>query len=473
MEILRHIWSLIPVDDITDLSAVSKVLRDAGGHYIERHLQRRQKYSLVRTTPSLGDSLINFEEYAGNLFPPLPLLSTLLELSQEPILGEYVKEVRIDSYSSSWGSRSSKRRFWTQNYAEAIATAMYHCRYLECHDRIGSKAKRYIESIEKGNEDLLIGLLLSLLPEIRTLRLRCTDVLLKYCNRIIKRIASDPTATALSRLTTIIIEFNHGFLTERRPMDVLGVLAALPSLRTLWARNIGHVTTPTSRADLVPTTNVTELVLNRISINSASLDMFLDIFRYLEKFTYETWGPLSPRASLFSPSDIITFLMRNTKNSLTYLKLYSRCSGGRWMGSLANFSKLSHIRTDWRLLVDKGNDSVYQLVENLPATVQQLHLKVDREFDVHSASDLIENLVLEQPSRFPAFSDFLLQHITHNASDFLLRKAFIRTAKKAGLNIHCDHEPDRDCFEQEFRNAGPWRPALTDALSRLIQEGTE
>ena len=134
---------------------------------------------------------------------------------------------------------------------------------------------------------------------------------------------------------------------------------------------------------------------------------------------------------------------------------------------------MTHIHTDWRLLLDEANASDQQLVDNLPSTVQQLYLKVDPHFDVETNATLIENLVLAKKSRFPVLRDLRLVHISCDQSNVLLRKVFVRTAANVGLVISCDTAADPDFAEVERNNTRERDfPSLTEHLSSLL-EGDE
>ena len=479
IETLQQIWSLIPTADIPNLSMACKVINDAGQRHRKEVYKRYKNFSLVRKTYEYDDeNLDDFSVDFGVEFRAPPrLFSVLSDISNEPTLAEYVEEVQIDSCLSTWGLRGAhKRQFWTKAFGEVLASVMRDCAYLNCHDGalgMTEEAERCTRSIENGNEDLIIGLLLSLLPRIRIFRLRCTKLVPQICVSMIERIAGDPTATALSHLTTVKIDFNHGCYTSPQPLAMLAAFAALPSLRTLCAKNIGWVS---RRPSEYPTnqSNVLDLALKRISINLKCLDRFLGMFKALEKFKCEFFVPRSSTltGSIFKADDIISVLLHHTLQSLTHLTLYSRCNSSTWMGSLRQFTMLSHIRTDWHLLLDEANASEYQLVENLPSTVQQLTLKVAPHFDVETGSILIEKLVLAKKSRFPGLRGLRLLHISPEKAMILHGKTHVRAAARDGLMIDCDSQPDPDRAGIEWTSTEARDlPTLTQHLSRLI-EGT-
>ena len=475
-ETLQQIWGLVSTDDITNLYATCKVMRDTGECYREEHFQRRKKYSLIRKASESQVSLDDFffEEYAPESLPPPPLFTLLSDISIEPILAEYVKEVRIHSCLSSWGLReASWRQFWTKAFGEVLASVMHSCPYLKCHNEamcMTEEARRLIKGIENGDEDLIVGLLLSLLPRVRTLRFRCMQLIPQNCVHLIEQIARDPTATALSHLTTVEIDFSHGCWTSQTPLAMLSAFAALPSLKTLCAKNVGRITQRRSE-NILNRSNVTRLALKRISIGFTCLDTFLDMFKDLKSFEYVSFVPRDSNLSSSGPDNILSLLLWYADESLTHLTLYSLCKDTTWMGPLDAFSSLSHIHTDWPLLLDEANPSEQQMVKNLPSTVQQLTLKVGPHFDVETSSILIEKLVLAKKSRFPVLKGLLLLHISCDKSESLRRKPFFKTAQEVGLIINFDSnsDPDRAGFE---RNDNTWLrkfPTLTEQMSRLLE----
>lgn len=504
-ETLQRIWSLVPTDDIMSLAAVCETIRYAGKEYITKHRERQQKYSLMRKTLGVEDRLTTFVGSPYDLSPPPPLFTIFRDICKEPVIAEYVKEVVIDSCSVSWGdNRPTKRKLWTLGYGGVLASIMHSCQYLSCREEAGGmteEARRCIRSIEEGNEDVPIGLLLALLPRIRSLRFRCTPAVPAFCVRVISRIARDSTATALSQLTKVEIDFNYGAHNSEQPLAMLVAFAALPSLTSLSARNMGQVTHDNLEKPSTNTSRVTELTLDRISIDATSLFTFLAIFKALKKFTYESLDPRKLRRPNFSPKEIISSLLRCAKESLTHLTLYSHYSERTWMGSLGAFTVLSHLHTDWGLLLDARNAWEQQLVENLPPTVQELHLNVNVEppqqshlkakgepptvqefhlnatvepfFDVDVASILIDRLVLAKRRRFPVLVDFLLLHMTGKNTTALMRRPCIRTAAKDGLIIRCDTTVDPDHVQLEWyymtvRQFVPVNPLETH-LSRLLE----
>ena len=349
---------------------------------------------------------------------------------------------------------------------------MHQCPYLSCRKVGGGlteDAKRCIQSIERGNEDVPIGLLLSLLPRIRTLRFRLTYSFPEFCVRMINHIACDSTATALSQMTTVSIDFSYGDYPSEQRLALLILFSTLPSMTTLCAKNIG-----TARHPCVPyaspnSSNVTEVVLQRTSIYPPSLQAFLVAFKALKKFTYESFDPRDPRA-WFNATMITNTVLRSARDSLTHLTLYSHFSTPSWMGSLHYFRALTHIYTDWSLLVDEKDASAQQLVANLPSSIQQLHLKVDCHFKVRASSILIENLVLAKPSRFPALTYLLLLQMESKKSTALMKKAFVRTAARGGFIIRCDTEMDPDLEQFKWHKRGVNRfPSLRQNLERLVQ----
>ena len=476
-ETLEQIWSLIQPGDVLSLAAVSKHIKKIGEEYIKKHKKRCKKYSLIRKTSASEDGSLNFGDMSYLVPPPL-LLSTLHDIVKEPILAEYVKEVVIGCCKTSFEpARSpSKRRYWTQAYGGVLASVMHNCPYLSCREEAGGmtqEARRCIKSIEEGNEDVLIGLLLSLLPKIRTLRFQGgTPAIPNFCFQVINRIACDSTATALSHLTRLDIDFNWGAFILEKPLATLVTCAALPSLITLCARNIGRVTHNNSESPPTATSRVAELILDGISVDPKRLFDFLAIFKALQRFTYKQLDPQELKTPDFSPKDIIDSLLRCAKASLTHLTLYSRYSDRTWMGSLRAFTVLSHIHTDWRLVQDETNASDQQLVDNLPLIVQQVHLKVERRFDIKAASILIGNLALAKSSRFPALTDFLLLHMTKENANALRIRPYIKTAKTDGLAIWCDTtiDPDRTQLKMNDPDPRPRQfPNLDQHLSRLLE----
>ena len=435
-EILQQIWSLIQKDDILNLAGACSAIRNVGESFRKKHMERLERYSAFRKMTELEDNRSNYGEHSVNLFPPPALLSLLRDICNEPVTAEYIKDIVIDSCNVSWnGSISDRRHLWTNECEHVFASIMENCPYLSYHNAAGgmtAEANRCIQSIERGNEDVPIGLLLSLLPKARTLRFCLTDFIPTFCAQMISHIACDSTANALSQLTTVTIDFSHGTYTPQQPLALLIMFATLPSMDSLRAFNIGAASHPYVTNVSEKSSKVTEISLRRTVIYHTSLHAYHVMYKALKKFTYESFDPQNPGA-WYNPKMIINELLRSAKDSLTHLTLHSHASTRTWMdslhimGSLDIFPALTHLHTDWHSLVDDRNASAQQLVAHLPPTIQELHLKVNSDFNVHANTIDIQNLVLAVPSRFPGLTDLRLRQLGGEKSKVLMRKQFVKT----------------------------------------------
>ncbi|CAF9925405.1 MAG: hypothetical protein HETSPECPRED_005827 [Heterodermia speciosa] len=471
-EILRMIWSLLSPKDMASLSSTCQIIRRAG----QPHVDRLKRYSIIGNTAKREDNLGSFERNSDRRFPPPRFVLIVDGISKDPLATEYVHEFQIDFHSESWATGSSRREFWARAFGDAFATIMRRFPYLEFEDGAGAlteKAQTCKKDIEDGNDDIVAVLLLSLLPEVRTLRFRCVRLIPSICIFVIERIACDPTTTALSHLTTVEVDFNQSLYTSGDALNMLAACAALPSLKTLRGSNIGHETYFRSRNLSTAISNVTELALRKFSTDSDSLSTFLSMFQSLSNFTYESLGPRDSTLWPLDPKDLIFVLQRCAENSLRHLTMYSGEDDGPWMGSLAAFSKLAYVHTDWQLLVDERNPSNYQLVRKLPRSLQQLYLRVEPDFDVEARSNLIKSLVFAKPISFPVLTNLVLSGISRANSRALLGKRFITTAKEAGLIIECEVPTDQDLavLERSKMNIEDF-PTLTEHLARLALEST-
>ena len=470
--VLRMIWSLLSLKDMARLSATCQVIRRAG----QSHFERSKRYSIITNTPDWEDNLGHFAESSDRRLPPPPFLLIVDGIFNDPLATEYVQEFQIDFYSNKWASGSPRRKFWARALGSALAEIMRRCPYLKRDDGAGGLTEEETckNDIENGNYDLVAVLLLSLVPRVRTLRFRCMNLIPSFCTLMIERIACDPTATALSHLTTVEVDFNQSRYTSKRPMEMLAVCAALPSLRSLCARNVGYATYQRSGNVSTATSNVTELALHKFSTDLASFSAFLGMFRALRNFTHESLGPRDSPFRQLDPKQFIMVLLSCAQNSLRHLTMYSGEDDGPWMGSLAAFSKLAYVHTDWRLLLDESNPSDNQMVLKLPRSLQQLYLRVEPDFDVEARSNLIESLVSVKSIWFPVLKNFRLQGISGTNSRALLGKRFVTEAKKAGLIIECEVPTDHELavLEKSKMNIEDF-PTLTEHLARLALESTE
>ena len=478
IEIISSIWRLISSDDITSLFMTCKFMTATGESFMEKHKERRKKYSIIEKMENNEDRLdhLLFDTPSFECLRPPIILSTLKDISDEPAIAEYVREVRIRDYNTEWKVSDDKRIFWKNASGGLLAKTLLACPYLDRNDGAAGMAEeitRCITSIDEGNEDVIIALLLSLLPKVHTLRFDCRHLVPETCLHVVRRIASTPTATALSRLRNVKIDFYNSIPSEQ-PLAMLASFAALPSLVSISAKNIGPAEyLPSEDSSTTMTSKVSKLTLKRISIDTDDLSSFLAMFEPLQEFKFESLVPRFIHV-YFYPRDITNSLFCHSGKTLTHLTLHSRCNApeksAQWMGSLRKFKVLTHIRTDWCLLLDEREPLEHQLMDNLPYTVQELTLKVDPDFNVETASVSIGSLAAFKVVRFPVLRHLLLVHISPDKAVALLKKPFVRKAEGKGLRIRCDTRPDPDRAGIERREGrGVEFATLTEEVERLLQ----
>ena len=461
-ELLQQIWSLIPIEDIDQLSLSCQIIYRAGSKCINEHKALKRKYSLVKNWSKVPTNLLGSRKQPTQS-TGVSLLSALCAIDKEPIIAEYVDEIDLDRLCNDWSESPDEQelaRFGATVAAlDTLEQLIARCPYLFIGPRPStgrSMTSGWTEEIQWGSEDPILSLLLTMLPKVRTFRLR-GDVHLLWLETI-SQIAADPTAVALSHLN--LIDLNLDSRTQKPGFRMLAALARVPSLTTLQVKNAyepRHEEIEYLRLQ-ANTSNVAELSLMNQHTCSVSLGAFLGIFRALRRFVYKPCDPpdLEGLESVmldFYPSEIVTVLLEHAGNTLEHLTLYAGSRRLTWMGPLTGFSALTSVRTDWQLLVDGASSSQTLLADNLPVSIQHLELNVDPSFGLEAGTALIRHLVSTRETRFPSLTSIKFLHMSEENARGLLDKSFVAEAKDIGMTIDCDVSENPDTTSRALLEA--------------------
>ena len=461
-ELLQQIWSLIPIEDIDRLSLSCQIIHKAGSRCISKHNALKRKYSLVNNWSKVPTNLLESQKQPIKS-TGVSLLAALCAIDKEPIIAEYVNEIVVERLSVNWSDSPDKQelaRFGATVAALAtLEQVIARCPYLSIGPRPTMGRARtlpWIREIQWGSENSILSLLLTMLPKVRTFRLRGGAHLLWV--ETISQIAADPTAVALSHLT--LIDLNLDAQTQKAGFRMLATLARVPSLTTLQVKNACEPRDEENE-DLrfqANSSNVAELSLTNQHSCWKSLGAFLGIFRALKRFVYKPCDPpdLEGLASVeldFHPSEIVTVLLEHAGNTLEHLTLYASSRRLAWMGPLTGFSALTSVRTDWQLLVDDASSSRTLLADNLPVSIQHIELNVDPSFDLETGSALIGHLVSIRETRFQSLISIKLLHMSEESARGLFDKSFVAEAKDIGITIDCDISENPDTTSRALLEA--------------------
>ena len=224
----------------------------------------------------------------------------------------------------------------------------------------------------------------------------------------------------------------------------LTVFAALPSLRRIFAKQVGDSGAEYKRLFECKVSHVEELIMEEANIHAGTLFDFLGIFKALKTFHYEPCQHCEDgdKYHVFDPSLIRNALVAYARESLTHLKLRARHRPRTLMGSLRNFTVLGTLETDWGLLVP-DSPGTERLLHALPCSIKQIHLHTDDSFTPKYSTDQIRHLLKNSRGSFPDMVELHISHLEDETSD-MLGTALLPVAATHGVRLSLDTTPDAD-----------------------------
>ena len=248
------------------------------------------------------------------------------------------------------------------------------------------EVEEWIEDMEAGDEDPIIAILLTLLPELRTLRIKELP-LNGVTFGVIQYIAEYMSTTMLSELEGVEISYDND--VGSKGTSVIRPFAMLPSMKKLSCSNFKQDWSPCAAESRMPLqiSNIYELTITGNGPSSKNLFEVLGGFKALKRFVY-----LKPAASQdFDPFWIRAALVAYARHSLEHLIIQSpgAYKGQGCMGDLRGFERLRTHETEYKFLVEPDHCDVMYTAEYrhtvanaLPGTLQEL-LLCGNGFDLH------------------------------------------------------------------------------------------
>ena len=247
--------------------------------------------------------------------------------------------------------------------------------------------EKWLEAIERGEEDYVLALMLACLPNVKRLIIRLDHDRLEQVKdmvRAIRRQSQSPSKSenhhvALSKLI-------DGRILEREGSDgdleLFPLIASLPGVQVLHGRNLvgmyrecyrdGWMTYPGAS----PT--ITHIYLETCGMSVEGLEKLCDSIKGLRSFKYVAhrsgWG-----------LQRISDLLKKAHTTLEELVLSTGAGDSRCVGSLKKFTALKHLTIDTDMLMKKGK--IIGAVELLPGSIEtavlagnSLSPKLEEEF---------------------------------------------------------------------------------------------
>ena len=323
------------------------------------------------------------------IFGPRGLPSHLLaRIFHEPLRAFYVREIWIDREPLGWtGESKFERRQENPRVpdGEQITARVREVLPELVHGDEFWKRNRWPELKDEAS---VIPLLLLLLPNLSTLKVKCLSVIdTGWFYGMLKVI------TTMKGPGTPLSYLRHAQMPDMR---LLSYMVALPSMTSLHGLAINLPEAEHEPDDLISeTSNLKHLGFTRCSIHPKRLFGILTAFRELRSFTYVSKDAYehshhesqAHRTVIFDPSWVCAGLSAFTSSTLESLTLISRNNVGNFMGDIRGLRQLRNLHTESQLLLgeDYQNRKGISLAEVLPPNLETLKLECSRFEEVRIA----------------------------------------------------------------------------------------
>ena len=473
-ELLNHIIDDVHIDDIEAFSSCCKHVQSLAATRLEKHLARKLSFSTLTLGPEDA-----YEEALRHPFND----DTATSLDATYVLKDFLMDEKNALYPRFMSIRGVGRtRDDNKEMLRALVT-----QYLDQHDGLEDKivarvtqiqdilhtaipaveAHDWIDRIKKGDFDATVALLITLFPNVRTLRVTdCPNLtetsLIRTSERLTCSAAKhDPQAyDAFKELSDIEISSRHHTVDGKLVLVFLG----LPSIQSI----IGHkVVWLTDNWPYGPVNSrIKVLKFNFSDIASRPLTSCLKRIETLERFTYNSNLTYSFMIK-WEPRLIVKTLRQYAWRTLVHLELTGDPSGVSsnladgepFIGTLRSFQSLENIRLMSMMLfkpVDEEdiNDSEDCLESDIEGTMDESEdcLESDMEDTMEGSEDDPESAVEDT-------SDDTSLVEPRRLVDFLPA-----SAKKLGLVGGISDEEARDMFADLPQLKRERVPALTEVV---------
>ena len=440
-EIVLGIWPYIHPSAVESFALTNRKIYSLGSKSITVHNRLSKLYKVVTNEPT----------GYGKIMRTDLLIKTIVDIIRDPRIAHYVRAIHIDTCMDSFGLvptlEDDLERFReTRANLDVISHLLEDCEFVEHREVI-----YWWSNIKQGNEDPLLGLLLYILPNIRVIRFEPYIYEPTLALELITRIAREGSHPALSKLRELAVEPDQPSGIE--DLAVLTTFALLSSVNKLTGKYVSNkdISDSTFRIKkplfLPKASNVRSVELIESNLPGNIFDHFISIFKSLLSFTY-TPCRIYIRTPETTTHSFDPFAIRNTLAfhsglTLKELTLLACTRKRQYMGTLHSFKSLTHLITDWRLLLPPCPVDKTKLAKALPPSIVEVTLHLDYRFNGRQAKKMIENLCTYKAWDHPNLQIIRFCHLPDTAMHTFLEDDFVKTAKAAGLMLELHTDPGR------------------------------
>lgn len=262
----------------------------------------------------------------------------LLDIILQPRVAQYVECLTVDTWFRSWDDRpSSLHTQYPEKKMVKLVEAVEN--FVPSH-----LVATWVTAIESGDEDPIIALLLSQLPELIILEIMDIGVTCQKLFQTLTRLLEKPDLRLLANLTNLTIGWEKSQPDDcHHDWHAINTFAVLPSLQsiTAWKIIIGDNDDDSGYLLQPRSSNVSFLAFESCSISAQRLYEYSQGFRALKRFSYQTIDGAGTPLDTFW---IRVALLLYAKASLEYLNLLTLDGGEKQhMGSLHDFENLTEV----------------------------------------------------------------------------------------------------------------------------------
>ena len=322
------------------------------------------------------------ESTLGTIFDLLELFSSRAELIY------YVKGVWLLGHDYCWDGRYGGSNA-IKDGDRHIAECTSGFRELVFASPLVQAKKQWCREILSGNDECVFALLLTILTNLRSIRLEVsndtmyhTNTLVKLLSRVEYRAAHAPLALAKLHKLEIFLD------DQRNEYSVsIGTLlrwTKLPTLRHLFASGVhSDIGTTSPRNDL---SGIESLDLHLCQLNLRYLKLILKSSPKLKDFRYQ-WAspPVDGGFGNLEPNQICSLLSEEFSTTLKKLVLDTAVCLNSSIGSLSSFTNLMIIGLDVELFRDIETTTLSNLADLLPQSTRTIELRNIFGHDIASA----------------------------------------------------------------------------------------
>ena len=395
-ELILMLWHRVEVDDVCNFSTASKRVYSLSREKLREHCDLKRRLSTISNQgPKSG------------VFP-----NVLKEILVNPRAALYPSILRVDCFFLEW-----------DDYRPAVLKDDLHLRlpddelelFKQAVKNTGrlteSEVNDWIKSIDEGDEDPLIALLLLLLPNITTLHYQSFLPTQPCIDKALELMTEYEPPGSLTKLRNVHFKGIDDVdpYQEYSDFEVIRDFASIPSVRSISGQRLGTDANDLMFSRWFPpsSSNLTSLDLIDSDINPKSLSEFLFITHELQRFNYIPSRP-NNLPETFDPFWIRTALQSNAMGTLKSLRLLPNGHARILMGSLNEFKCLESLETDFRLLF--GDPALYYLglAAILSSSIMEVRLHVDNATDAPHYETVMNDLK-DSKRCFPGLVTFMLK----------------------------------------------------------------